>query len=226
LTLNEIYKAIAKIGSLTFTTLDGDTMHSRIIGICGGDDEGIYFLTMDVKPFYRQLKRNPQVAMCGIYPSSRRMGKNAQGQAYYAPGYTLRITGEAREIPESEVKEKAAAGSEVHKYFLEDAARYPSEKLFCIFKGKGEIFDFDFEMENRDHKLLRTRFAFGDETYNAAGPHINADECTSCGECFKVCTFKAIIPGDPYIVDGSRCDDCGSCFQVCPQDAIELSKAI
>ena len=61
MTLNEIYKAIAKIGSLTFTTLDGDTMHSRIIGICGGDDEGIYFLTMDVKPFYRQLKRVPGI---------------------------------------------------------------------------------------------------------------------------------------------------------------------
>ena len=225
-TLNEIHKAIEKIGSLTFTTLDGGTMHSRIISICGGDDEGIYFLTMDVKPFYRQLKKNPQVALCGIYPSSYKMGKNAQGQPYFAPGYTLRITGEAREIPESEIIEKAAAGSEVHKYFLEDAARYPAEKLFCIFRGKGEIFDFDFEMEHRDHKLLRTRFAFGGETYNAAGARINPDACTACGECFEVCTFKAIIPGDPYTVDGSRCDDCGSCFQVCPQDAIELSKTI
>lgn len=42
-------------------------------------------------------------------------------------------------------------------------------KLFCIFKGKGEIFDFDFEMENRDYKLLRTRFAYGGETFNDAG---------------------------------------------------------
>ena len=226
MTLNEIHKAIEKIGSLTITTLDGGTMYSRIIGICGGDDEGIYFLTMDVKPFYRQLKSNPQVAVCGIYPSSRKTGKNAQGQPYIVPGYTLRITGEAREISESEVKEKAAAGSEVHKYFLEDAARYPAEKLFCIFKGKGEIFDFDFEMEHRDHKLLRTRFAFGGETYNAAGARINTDKCIACGECFEACTFKAIIPGNPYIVDGSRCDDCGSCFQVCPEDAIELSKTI
>jgi len=226
MTLNEIHKAIEKIGSLTFTTLDGGTMHSRIISICGGDDEGIYFLTMDVKPFYRQLKKNPQVALCGIYPSSYKMGKNAQGQPYFAPGYTLRITGEAREIPESEIIEKATAGSKVHQYFLKDAARYPAEKLFCIFRGKGEIFDFDFEMEHRDHKLLRNRFAFGGETYNAAGARINPDACTACGECFEVCTFKAIIPGDPYTVDGSRCDDCGSCFKVCPQDAIELSKTI
>ena len=108
MTLNEIHKAIEKIGSLTLTTLDSDTMHSRIISICGGDDEGIYFLTMDVKPFYRQLKNNPQVALCGIYPSSRKTGKNTVGQPTFAPGFTLRITGEAREIPEDEVKEKAA----------------------------------------------------------------------------------------------------------------------
>jgi ferredoxin len=226
MTLTEIYEAIAKIGSLTITTLDGDIMHSRIISICGGDDEGIYFLTMDVKPFYRQLKKNPQVALCGIYPSSRKTGKNAVGQPTFEPGFTLRITGEAREIPEDEVKEKADSGSKVHKYFLEDAARYPAIRFFCIFKGKGEIFNFDFEMEKRDHKLLRTRFAFGGETFNEAGARINPDECTACGECFDACTFKAIIPGEPYSVDGSRCDECGSCFQVCPQDAVKVSKTI
>ena len=54
--MNHIHEAIEKIGCLTFTTLEGDSMHSRIISVCGGDEEGIYFLTMDVKPFYRQLK--------------------------------------------------------------------------------------------------------------------------------------------------------------------------
>ena len=33
--LKEIDSAIAKIGSLSITTLDGSTMHSRIISICG-----------------------------------------------------------------------------------------------------------------------------------------------------------------------------------------------
>jgi ferredoxin len=226
MTLTEIHEAIAKIGSLTITTLCGDVMHSRIISICGGDDEGIYFLTMNVKPFYRQLKKNPQVALCGIYPSSRKTGKNFVGQPSFAPGFTLRITGEAREIHEGEVKEKADFGSEVHKYFLEDSARYPAIRFFCIFKGKGEIFYFDFEMEHRDHKLLRSRFAFGGETFNEAGARINPDDCIACGECFEACTFKAIIPGEPYRVDGSRCDECGSCFLVCPQDAVEVSKMI
>jgi len=201
-------------------------MHSRIISICGSDDQGIYFLTMNVKSFYRQLKKNPNLSLCGIYPSSLKTGKNAVGQPRFAPGFTLRITGQARELPEDEVQKKAAAGSEIHTYFLEDAARYPAIRFFCIHRGKGELFDYDFEMENRDHKLLRTRFAFGGESFNDPGVRINPDACIGCGECFKTCTFKAIIPGEPYEVDGSRCDECGSCFQVCPQDAIEFSQTI
>ncbi len=226
MTLHEIHAVIAKIGCLSFTTFDGSSMQSRIISICGGDDEGIYFLTMNVKPFYRQLKSNPQVSMCGIYPSGRKDGKNKDDQPYWAPGFFLRITGEAREVSTDEVKEKAATGSEAHQYALEDAARYPAMKLFCIFKGKGELYDYDFEMENRDHKLLRKRFAFGGETVNEAGTCIDPDKCVACGECFEVCTFKAIEEGDVYRVRSERCDECGSCILACPEDAIECSKTM
>ena len=222
----DVRQALRKIGSVTMTTLDKETLHSRIISICGSDDQGIYFLTMKVKPFYRQLKKNPHLALCGIYPSGRKTGTNPVGQPTFAPGFTLRISGRAREIPEDEVREKADAGSEIHKYFLEDAARYPAIRFFCIHQGKGEIYDFDFELENRDHKLLRSRFAFGGETFNAAGARIDPAACIACGACFEACTFKAIIPGEPYRVDGSRCDECGSCSRVCPQDAIARSPAI
>ena len=51
MTLKEIYSALAKIGSLCITTLDGETMYSRIISICGGDDEGIYFKL--IKAYHR-----------------------------------------------------------------------------------------------------------------------------------------------------------------------------
>ncbi|WP_421902344.1 4Fe-4S binding protein [Maridesulfovibrio sp.] len=226
MTLKDITEAAEKIGCLSVTTLDGGTMHSRIISLCGGDDEGLYFLTMDVKPFYRQLKANPQVSMCGIYPTSRKEGKNKDGQPYFPPGYTLRITGEAREVSMDELREKAEAGNPIHQYVLEDHERYPAIRLFCVHKGKGEIFDFDFEMAQRDHKLLRSRFAFGGETFNEAGARIDPEKCIACGECFEACTFKAIVPGDVYRVDGSRCDECGSCMLVCPVEAIELSQTI
>ena len=223
---HQVQQALKKIGAFSMTTMDGQNMHSRIVSICGSDEQNIYFLTMNVKPFYRQLKKNPSVCLCGIFPSGQKTGKNAVGQPTWPPGFTLRITGQAREIPGDEVREKADQGSKVHQYFLEDAARYPAIRFFSIFKGKGEIYDFDFEMETRDHKLLRTRFAFGGETYNQAGSRINPEACIACGECSKICTFKAIIPGEPYRVDGSRCDECGSCILACPQEAIELSSTI
>ncbi len=226
MTLKEIGSAIAKIGSLSITTLDRNTMFSRIISICGCADDGIYFLTMNVKPFYRQLKSNPQISMCGIYPSGRKEGKNKAGQPYWPPGFFIRITGEACEVSSDEIKEKAAEGSEVHRYALEDAARYPALKLFCVFRGKGELFDYDFEMENRDHKLLRRRFAFGGEAVNEAGARIDPDKCVACGECYEVCTFNAIVEGEAYKVQSERCDECGSCIIVCPSEAIEYSKTM
>lgn len=226
MTTQELKSALAKVGSLSITTLDGSTMHSRIISICGCDDDGIYFLTMDVKPFYRQLKSNPHLSLCGIYPSGRKEGKNKDGQPYWPPGFTLRVTGEAREITDEEIKEKAASGNELFQYTLEEATRYPSMKLFCIFKGKGEIFDYDFELENRDHKLLRTRFSFGGETVNQAGARIDPDKCVACGECFEVCTFSAIVEGEPYVVNSERCDECGSCIMSCPAKAIEHSQTM
>ncbi len=225
MTLQEIYSAIAEIGSLTITTLDEGAMHSRIISICGGDDDGIYFLTMNVKPFYRQLKSNPHISMCGIYPSGRKEGKNNDGQPYWPPGFFLRITGETREVSSDEIQEKAAS-SDMYRYTMEEAARYPAMKLFCMFRGKGELFDYDFELENRDHKILRKRFAFGGESVNEAGVRIDPDKCLACGECYKVCTFKAIVEGEPYKVNSERCDECGSCIMACPSEAIECSKTM
>ncbi|MFT7004601.1 MAG: ferredoxin [Sulfurimonas sp.] len=219
----EVDLALSKIGSLSITTLNGSEMHSRIISIVGTDDDGIYFLTMNVKPFYRQLKANPHISLCGIYPSGKKEGINKDGQPYWPPGFFLRISGEVREISDVEVEEKAGT-SKIHEYAMEDAKRYPAMKLFCLYKGKGEIFDYDFELENRDHKLLRKRFAFGGMNVNEAGTHIDPDLCISCGACYDVCTFGAIVEGDEaYEVLGERCDECGSCVEVCPSDAISYS---
>ena len=224
--LAEIGSAIDKVGSLTITTLDNGTMYSRIISICGCDMDGIYFLTMNVKPFYRQLKSNPHISMCGIFPSGRKEGKNKDGQPYWPPGFFIRIAGETREISGVEVEEKAVAGSEIHQYAMEDIERYPAMKLFCLYRGKGELFDYDFEKENRDHKLLRKRFAFGGAQVNDAGVLIDPDKCVSCGECYEVCTFNAIEQGDVHRVLGERCDECGSCMMVCPEEAIRCSKVM
>ena len=61
--LTDIYEFVEIIGCLTFTTLAGDTMHSRIAHVCGYDDNRFYFLTTNVKLFYRQLVGSGKLAV-------------------------------------------------------------------------------------------------------------------------------------------------------------------
>jgi MinD superfamily P-loop ATPase len=84
------------------------------------------------------------------------------------------------------------------------------------------VFDFDFEMEHRSHKLLRTEFSFGGMQIPFRGMRITED-CIACGECQEGCSFKAIYQEDGrYVIDHAKCDVCGDCYIVCPSNAIEI----
>jgi MinD superfamily P-loop ATPase len=53
-------------------------------------------------------------------------------------------------------------------------------------------------------------------------PVIDANRCTSCGECSKKCQFKALVnlPGGNTLVFPELCHSCGLCALVCPEGAI------
>jgi MinD superfamily P-loop ATPase len=59
---------------------------------------------------------------------------------------------------------------------------------------------------------------------------IDQDLCESCGNCYDVCRFEAIIydrsvPGDEtYRVDPLACEGCASCVYQCPEDAIHCEE--
>lgn len=219
MTIKEVYEYAEKIGVLVFSTISGDEVHSRVAHFNGFDDEGIYFRTMKNKPFCRQLIETGKVTICGC-TDTKILGHKEDGTPIFPPSYVFRLIGEVRRVPEEVIRKKA----ETNKYLLtavNDMDKYPAMKEgnFVIYKGKGEIFDVDFEGQYRDHKLLRTRFSYGGTPYNQAGPRIT-DRCIECGKCMKVCSFKAIRKGSPYEVIPERCDDCGSCILSCPVNAI------
>ena len=223
--LNQIFEDIEKIGFLTFSTIEEGIVHSRIAHFYACDEDGLYLRTMFIKPFYKQMIKTGNLAVCGMYPSTRISGSDENGIPYFEPGYTLRITGDVRELSEEEIRKKAEI-NEQFKVALFDMKKYPATRNLVMYRGKGEIYDFDYEMVNRDHKLLRKRFAFGGAQYNPPGNVILAEKCTECGACYDVCTFKAIKPGSPYAMIGERCDECGSCVLVCPVDAIVQPRTI
>lgn len=224
MTLAEIYAHADKIGCMAFSTLCDDSGHleiqSRIAHFFAFDNNGLYLRTMAVKPFYHQLKKHGQLTVSGIYPSGSLTGHNEAGEPFFQPGFAFRLTGAVRELDAAEISTRAATNPDF-KTLLFDINKYPNTRGFCLYQGKGEIFDYDFEGAHRDHKLERTRFHFGGLTAQPSGCSIS-DACIGCGACAQVCTFKAIepTPNNTYRIRPERCDECGSCTEVCPANAI------
>jgi ferredoxin len=216
----EIYAKFDQIGSLTFATIDKETPQTRIAHLFAHDHEGLYFRTMITKPFYEQLVRTEKVSICGMFPKTS-VSHDEQGMPYFAPGYTIRATGDVKEISLETLEEKAA-DNEMFMLGVKDIAKYPAMITFCLYRAYGEVFDFDFGMEHRSHKLLRTEFNFGGKQIPFRGMRITK-ECSACGACQEGCSFKAIYRQDEqYIIDHSKCDVCGDCYTICPSGAIEI----
>ncbi len=221
MTIKEIYAAFDKIGCLTFATINEvGYPETRIAHLRGYDEQGVYFMTMNTKPFYKQLVDTGKISICGMSASTK-VTELEDGNLYFEPGYTARLTGDVIEIDMKEIKEKAKKNS-LFEYCVEDQERYPSMVTFCITKFTGEIFKYDFEKQHMDHKLLRTRFSYGDFPSKPAGLTIKSN-CIKCGRCYEACTFDAIHETElQYQINGSKCDECGSCFLVCPTGAVSI----
>ncbi len=222
MTLTEVYSKLDAIGCLSFSTLHGPHIESRIAHFFACDDGGLYLRTMECKPFYRQLKEGGQMAVCGMYPQSQ-ITHSEDTLPIFHPGYSIRLSGFVREFPLDQIKQKAEENRQFH-VAVYDLEKYPLTRFFVLYKGHGEIYDYDYAMKNRDHKLLRIPFSFGGAPLMQAGLHIE-ETCIACGACFKACSYKAIVQGAPHHILRERCEECGNCLTVCPQDAIALREA-
>lgn len=218
--ISEIYEKFDLIGCLTFATIDHEFPQTRIAHLFAYDDEGLYFRTMITKAFYKQLKATEKISICGMFPKTM-VSYNEKKEPFFAPGYTIRATGWVKEMSLESLKEKADK-DDSFLVGIRDIEKYPATTVFCIYKGWGEIFDFDFATSKRSHKLLRTELSFGGMKIPFRGVRIT-DECTACGECMEGCSFKAIYEQkDQYRIDHAKCDVCGDCYTTCPADAIEI----
>ncbi|WP_300669102.1 4Fe-4S binding protein [Desulfoluna sp.] len=218
--ITDIYGKFDRIGCLVFATLDKDTPQTRIAHLFACDDEGLYFRTMVTKAFYKQLKETGKVSICGMYPSTQ-VRHDEEGMPCFDPGYTIRATGDIKEVALETLRGKGE-GDERFKLGVMDIERYPAMTTFCLHRAWGEVYDFDFDMAHRSHKLLRIPFSFGGQPVPFQGMRIT-DACLGCGACMDHCSFKAISQDqDQFVIDPVRCDVCGDCYTVCPNHAVEI----
>lgn len=216
--IKEIYEKFDAIGSLTFATTNEGYPETRIAHFFAYDEAGLYFRTMFPKPFYKQLKKDKKMSVCGLYGATE-VTHGEDGMPEFQPGYSMRVTGDIKEIPLEEIQNKNK-NKELFDVGIKDVEKYPAMRIFVLYRGKGEIFDFDFETKFRDHKLLRTNFSFNGFNDKVFGLEIK-DNCIRCGKCFRKCSFKAIDKIDKdYIINNKKCDVCGDCTVVCPVNAI------
>lgn len=222
MTIKEIYEAFDKVGCLTFTSVNEKNQpESRIAHLRAYDDDGIYFMTMNTKGFYHQLMNNPYLALCGLAADSK-VTHDGDGKPSFSAGYSVRMTGKVREIPMEVIKEKQ---NPIFDFCIYDQEKYPAMIVFCITEGRGDIFDYDFAKEKRDHKLERSYFSFNGEPVKHKGLTINQETCIGCGVCKKNCSFAAIKEENGvYEIDKHRCDECGDCYVRCPVGAVLLSQ--
>lgn len=220
MTIKEIYEAFDRIGCLTFATVNKDgepevrTAHLRAY-----DDDGIYFMTMYTKDFYRQLKATGKVAVNGLAASTQ-IQHDENGFPIFDKGYSIRMTGNVREVPMEEIKAK---NNPIFDFCIKDQEKYTAMVVFCITSARGEIYDFDFEKVSRENKLERTYFSFGGAREKYKGLKINQDLCIRCGKCSRVCSFLAAArqTDGHYEINRNLCDECGSCVENCPAHAVE-----
>ncbi len=224
MTIKEIYNAFDKIGCLTFATVnENGEPETRIAHLRAYDEAGIYFQTMNTKAFYAQMKKTGKLSVCGMYAENV-IEHDDKGFPIFKPGYTMRMTGDVKEVNIDDVKEKNNPAFEL---CIKDIEKYNSMVTFCITSARGEIYDFDFERLSRENKLQRIYFAYGGAEMDYKGLMIDSDSCISCGVCKNKCSFLAISEEEAgYSIDKNRCDECGDCLINCPVGAIINRNAV
>ncbi len=221
MTIKEIFEQFERIGCLTFATVDSNGCpETRIAHLRAYDDEGIYFMTMHTKTFYRQLKNNGFLSICGLCANTQ-YNHDENGMPVFDNGFAMRMTGTVKEVPIDEIKAK---NNPIFDMCVKDHEKYNAMVVFCITSARGDIFDYDFEMESRENKLERIYFAYNGAKIKHSGLHIDTDKCISCGVCKQKCSFLAVKEEiSTYSIDINRCDECGDCLINCPVEAISAS---
>lgn len=188
------FALMEEIRDLCFATSENNTPEVRIIDLMDIRGDSVYFLTARGKHFYKQLMKNPYVAISGMNTDY----------------ISVRVKGSARQA-DPEVRISVLDKNPHIKEMYGNAVSVL--EVFSIDAGTGEIFDISTS------EPKRLRFGFGGKEPEQSA-YVITDACIECGQCQEVCPESAIEEGSPYWINESRCLECGMCSETCPEDAV------
>lgn len=194
--MNKYLKFLREIKSVAFATCDENNPSVRIADVMLVEDDKLYFLVARGKAFYKQLKKNPRLALVGMDETYK----------------SVRITGDIEFVDRYWLDRIFEANPMMNDL-------YPGEKrdileAYCMKSGVGDAFDLSVTPP------IRERFAFGEQTIIPVGYKIN-NNCVACGACKQACPEQCISEGDIFSINTTNCLECGRCYQVCNFDAID-----
>ncbi len=84
---------------------------------------------------------------------------------------------------------------------------------------KVQLLDCDVEEPN-DYIFMQPDITH-QETVSILVPEVDKEKCDFCGQCAKVCVFKAIaVWGKQLMIFPELCHGCGACSYICPTKAL------
>ena len=194
-------KKLGYVGVLDFATVDEEgAPQVRNISAIHFEGTDIYFLTARGKYFASQLKRDGRVQILG----------------YTKYKETIRLSGKAVEVPESEQKKWRDVLYQEQPY-LENVYPGETKNIDTMFVIRDYTIKY-FCLSTRP--ITREYFAVGNAKIKPKGYRIT-DACIGCGTCQGVCPQDVITEGSPYVIDANHCLQCGNCAENCPVQAIE-----
>lgn len=192
------FALMEEIRDLCFATSEDNTPHVRIIDLMDIRGDSIYFLTARGKHFYKQIMKNPEIAVSGMNTDY----------------LSVRIKGRAKQAG-PEVRASVLNKNPHIKEMYGNAVSIL--EVFSIDAGAGEIFDLSAS------KPKRLRFGFGGMEPKKSA-YVITDACIECGQCQEVCPEDAIEEGTPYRIIESQCLECGMCSETCPEEAVRYRR--
>ncbi|MFA6659195.1 MAG: ATP-binding protein [Victivallaceae bacterium] len=79
----------------------------------------------------------------------------------------------------------------------------------------------DLHLLLHPEKIASHQFISGHEAI------IDPEKCRNCGECMRLCRFKAItVKNNNFMVDPYACEGCGVCVRFCPAQAIDFFESL